>query len=77
MPAMKNIPETIPEIIAAAGGITVLAERTGLIDGVRKWPDVGILTQYWPILMELVPDLTPAILYAANRAARGELPKAS
>lgn len=61
---------TIPEIIAAAGGIRVVSEATGLRYGVEKWPIVGIADKYWPALMQRVPDLTPAELFAANDAVR-------
>ena len=61
---------TIPEIIDAAGGLAVVAERTGLKDGVRKWPQIGIPDRYWPVLIDLVPGLRPDELYAANRMVR-------
>lgn len=61
---------TIPEIIESAGGLKVVAEKTGLKDGVRKWPEIGVPDRYWAALIELVPDLTADELYAANRAVR-------
>ena len=66
---------TIPEIIEAAGGSKVVAEKTGLKDGVRKWPEIGVPDRYWATLIVLVkargyPELTPDELYAANRAVR-------
>ncbi len=61
---------TIPEIIAAAGGLKVVAEKTGLKDGVRKWPEIGIPDRYWAILIELLPGLTAEELYAANLVVR-------
>lgn len=68
---------TIPEIIEAAGGLAVVAERTGLKDGVRKWPQIGIPDRYWPVLIDLVPGLNPDDLYTANRAVRRPLQEAS
>ena len=61
---------TIPEIIKAAGGLKVVAEKTGLKDGVRKWPEIGVPDRYWAALIDLVPGLTPEELYGANRAVR-------
>ena len=68
---------TIPEIIEAAGGLAVVAQRTGLKDGVRKWAQIGIPDRYWPVLIGLVPELSPDELYAANRDVRGDLERAS
>jgi len=62
--------KTIPQIIEAAGGLKAVAEKTGLKDGVRKWPDIGVPDRYWAVLIDLVPGLTPEDLYDANRAAR-------
>ncbi len=68
---------SIPEIIEAAGGIAVVAERTGLKDGVRKWSQIGIPDRYWPALIDLAPDLTLAELYAANLDVRRDRQAAS
>ncbi len=57
-------------IIEAAGGLKVVAEKTGLKDGVRKWPEIGIPDRYWAILIELLPGLTAEELYAANLVVR-------
>ena len=69
---MRNI----PEIIKAAGGAKAVAKATGLTDGVRKWTQIGIPDRYWPILIDLVPELRLEELYAANRAVRGNLEEA-
>ncbi len=68
---ISTVMRNIPEIIEAAGGIAVVAENTGLKDGVRKWAQIGIPDRYWSLLLGLAPSLTLEELYAANRKARG------
>ena len=60
----------IEQIIEQAGGRPAIGRRVGLRWGVHKWPENGIPERHWPVLMELVPDLTADELVAANAAAR-------
>lgn len=62
---------TTEQIISSAGGVSAVAERTGRIpDAVRRWKFNGIPEKHWDIMMQMVPGLTPADIYAANEAVR-------
>jgi hypothetical protein len=61
---------SVPDIIQAAGGTKVVADRLGLSDGVKKWRAIGIPYRHWPQLIEMVPDLTTDELMQASLAAR-------
>lgn len=69
--------KSIRDLILKAGGATAIAEASrrdpdGQITpwAVEKWKSRGIPDEHWDLLMDLA-GVTPADLYAINKAVRG------
>ena len=66
---------SIPEIITAAGGASVIAEASrGAImqDAVRKWHKIGIPDRHWALVMPMA-RATPDEMFRANLHVREQV----
>jgi len=62
---------SISEIIEAAGGIEVVADKIDkTTSAIRKWSQIGIPDRHWPVLIEMGQQkFDERDLYRANQVA--------